>query len=82
MPLIEYRKMSRPRYGYFLALLDLSAEVCLGRNSKSLNCLQEIYQFDTVKNIVKNRMLPFEMRALFIKILLHIHMDREPLEPI
>jgi hypothetical protein len=82
MPLVEYRKMSRRTYGYFLSLLDLSAELCLGRNSKSLAFLQEVYQFDSVKHIIKSPELPFEMRALFMRILLHIHMDREPLEPI
>lgn len=41
-----------------------------------------MYSFDTVKNLVKNRQLPFEMRALFMRVLLHMHMNREPLEPI
>jgi len=41
-----------------------------------------MYSFDTVKNLVKDRNLPYEMRALFMRILLHMHMDRDPLEPI
>lgn len=74
--------MTRSSYGYFLALIDLSAELSLGRNNKALTAMQDMYQFDTVKNIVKSRELPYEMRALFMRILLHMHMDREPLEPI
>ena len=69
-------------YGYFLALIDLSAELCLGRNARALDNLQDMYSFDTVKTLVKHRDLPYEMRALFMRILLHMHMDREPLEPI
>lgn len=81
-PLSKYRKFSREIYGYFLSLIDLSAELCLGRNSRSLITLQEMYAFDTVTTIVKANNLPYEMRALFVRILLHMHMDREPLEPI
>lgn len=74
--------MFRRNYGYFLALIDLAAELCLGRNRKALKQLQEMYSFDTVKTLVKQDELPYAMRALFMRILLHIHMDREPLEPI
>lgn len=77
-----FRKLKKDSYGYFLSLLDLSAELCLGRNSKALEQLQDMYSFDTVKMVVKDDNLPYEMRALFMRILLHMHMDREPLEPI
>jgi hypothetical protein len=80
--LAMYRKFRRDTYGYLLSLLDLSAELCLGRNNKALTPLQDMYSFDTVKVVVKDRELPYEMRALFMRILLHMHMDREPLEPI
>jgi hypothetical protein len=35
-PLRNYRKFKKETYGYFLSLIDLSAELCLGRNSKAL----------------------------------------------
>ena len=41
-----------------------------------------MYSFDTVQSLVKNKQLPFEMRALFMRILLHLHMDRKPLQAI
>jgi len=77
-----FRKFKKGTYGYFLSLIDLSAELCLGRNGKALEQLQEMYSFDTVQRIVKSSDLPYEMRALFMRILLHMHMDREPLEPV
>jgi hypothetical protein len=40
-----------------------------------------MYNFDTVKIIVKDRLLPYDIRALFTRILINMHMDREPLEP-
>lgn len=82
MCLSLYRKFKKKTYGYFLSLIDLTAELCLGRNRKALDTLQEMYSFDIVKNVIKNRELPYELRALFMRILLHMHMDREPLEPI
>ena len=51
-------------------------------NDKALKRLQDMYSFDTVKVVVKDRELPYEMRALFMRILLHMHMERAPLEPI
>jgi hypothetical protein len=77
-----YRTFKKKTYGYFKALIDLSAELCLGRNGKALANLQDMYNFDTVKIIVKDRKLPYDVRALFMRILLNMHMDREPLEPI
>ena len=44
-----YKKLKRNVYGYFLALIDLAAELCLGRNMKCANLLQEMYSFDTVQ---------------------------------
>jgi len=41
-----------------------------------------MYNFDTVKIIVKDVELPYSVRALFMRMLLNMHMDREPLEPI
>lgn len=41
-----------------------------------------MFSFDTIRNIVKNNNLPPEMRAIFMRILLNMHMDREPLEAI
>lgn len=77
-----YSTMKKKIYEYFKALIDLSAELCLGRNNKALEQLQDMYNFDTVKIIVKDVELPYSVRALFMRMLLNMHMDREPLEPI
>jgi hypothetical protein len=78
----NYSTMKKKIYEYFKALIDLSAELCLGRNGKALENLQDMYNFDTVKIIVKDIELPYSVRALFMRMLLNMHMDREPLEPI
>ena len=81
-PLSEARSFRRSVYGYFLSIIDLSAELCLGRHKEALDSLQEMYSFDTARNIVRDQNLPHDMRSLFVRVLLHMHMDREPLEPL
>lgn len=41
-----------------------------------------MFSFDTVKNVVKNTTLPPETRAIFMRVLMNMHMNREPLEPL
>lgn len=48
-PLAQWRGFKRAAYGYFLSIIDLSAELCLGRNHGALVSLQEMYSYDTVK---------------------------------
>jgi len=73
----HYRKFKRSTYGYFLSLIDLSAELCLGRNQLALASLQDMFNFDCVKLIVKDVELPYEVRALFMRLLLTLHMDQK-----
>lgn len=82
VPLVKCKDFGRKVYGYFLSIIDLSAELCLGRNKEALENLQELFSYDTVKNIVTDKALPFDLRALFMRVLLYMHMDREPLEAI
>jgi hypothetical protein len=63
-------------------MIDICAELTLGRNNKAHKVLQDMYQFDHVKSIIQTRELPYELRALFLRILLHMHMNRDPLEPL
>ena len=77
----EYRKINRDTYGYFLTIVDLSAELCLGRNQLALRSMLDMYNFDSVKIIIQDDDLPEELRALFLRLLLNLHMDQK-LEPI
>ena len=76
------RKFPKEIYGYFLSIIDLVSELCIDRNPKSLGNLQDMYSFDTVKNVIKNNTLPPETRAIFMRVLMNMHMNREPLEPL
>jgi hypothetical protein len=41
-----------------------------------------MYSFETIKIMLRDTSLPDEFRALITKILLNMHMDREPLEAV
>ena len=51
------RKFPKKTYGYFLSIMDLVSELCIDRNPKSLRNLQDMYSFDTIKNVIKNESL-------------------------
>ena len=67
-------------YNYFQALIRLSASICLARSYKSILFLQDIYELDQVIDCVLNKRIPSEMRANFAKLLIHLHLDKDPLE--
>jgi hypothetical protein len=48
------RKFPKKTYGYFLSIIDLVSELCIDRNPKSLRNLQDMFSFDTIKNVIKN----------------------------
>jgi len=80
LQIIQYKKLKWEQYNYFMNIIELSAELCLGRNREALDNLQEMFSFDSIKLVIKDRSLPHEMRALFLRMLLNMHMDHEPLE--
>lgn len=41
-----------------------------------------MFSFESIKLIIKETQLPYELRALIMRNLLCMHMDREPLEQI
>ena len=54
--------------------------MCLGRNYKCIKELKNIFKIDQVIDCVLNPNIPEIMRANFAKLLIHLHLDREPLE--
>ena len=67
-------------YKYFKSIVDLSANLNIGRNSHAYQQLQNIYAFDPVFQIIYDGALPFDMRSCFLKLMNAMHLDREPLE--
>ena len=69
-------------YKYFLAFLDLSTALCYQRNYKGINAFTNVFPIDIVFGCANSEELPYAVRSRFTKLLLHLHVDKDPLEPI
>jgi len=67
---------------YFKALINLNAEMCLQRNYRGINPLEQLYPVDQVFGCAVNENIHLLLRASFTKLLLHLHIDKDPLENI
>lgn len=67
-------------YNYFQALINLCASTCLSRNYKGIKLLENIYTLDQVIDCTLNEKIPYAMRASFARLLIHLHMNKDPLE--
>ena len=67
-------------YKYFKSLVDLSANLNIGRNQHAYQQLNTVYAFDPVFQIVCDNTLPYDLRSYFLKLMNAMHLDREPLE--
>lgn len=63
---------------YYMSMLGLFSEICYDRNYKGIFSVESLYKFDTVLACMRAKTLPFEIRAHCTKMLLCVHVDREP----
>ena len=69
-------------FNYFKALINLNAEMCLQRNYRGINLLVEVYPLEQIYYCTVNENVHLLLRAAFAKFLLHLHIDKDPLEEI
>jgi inositol 1,4,5-triphosphate receptor type 1 len=67
-------------FNYFKALINLNAEMCLQRNYRGINSLEAVYPLEQVYACTVNENVHLLLRASFAKFLLHLHIDKDPLE--
>ena len=67
-------------YDYFCSLIDLLAAICMERNYKCINSLVNIYTLDMVIDCTLNKAIKHDLRAKFARLLITLHMDKDPLE--
>lgn len=69
-------------YNYFVAMIDLIALMCLSRNMSGISLLQDKYKMDFVVDCFLNDHIGCELRSNFAKLLISLHIDKDPLEQI
>jgi hypothetical protein len=67
-------------YNYFNSMLQLISLMCLQRNYAGINPLQDLYPLDFTIDCFLNPKICYKMRSNFAKMLITLHIDKDPLE--
>jgi len=69
-------------YNYYLAFLNLATSLCYDRSYKGINSFLPIFPVEITFGCAKMEELPYAMRSRFTDLLLTLHVDKQPLEPL
>jgi hypothetical protein len=78
-----FTQKKEPRlYYYFDSMLRLTSLMCLSRNYAGINEIEVLYSLDFVIDCFLNEDIAYSMRSNLAKMLLSVHIDKDPLEMI
>jgi len=66
---------------YYTHQLDLFSALCIARQSKAINVLTTKLSLKLIQGCISDTELPSELRASFCRLLLHLHLVRDPQRP-
>lgn len=70
------------KYDYFLSMVYLLADLCLGRNYIAMDFLQTVFTYDICFQVIVDELTDYELKSAFARTINTLWLNRTPYQPL